>query len=270
VTAKNKPVPIFVVGSPRSGTTLVGNFIGSSSAVCNLQEFGGFYLTRFLIEYHLAKRMPCPSRQKYLGELRTHATRFAARQARAENTRFYLDATPGNLLIAKTLAEEFPKAIFVLLLRHYSGVVLSLRRSFLDGYAWAGKSWEERALVWRSFYSNVIFLPQDRTIIVNYDLLCSRPNKCVGMLTADLRRHQVGRTDFDLCEFLKGHATSRTDSHRTIGVLNKRGQICLRRVSSYDVKRWSSAIHNRVRPIVHGVDGLLCELFGSKYFSPIR
>ena len=44
-------------------------------------------------------------------------------------------------------ASKLPGALFVLTLRHYSGVVQSLRRSFESGYGWAGPGWDDSARV---------------------------------------------------------------------------------------------------------------------------
>lgn len=264
-----KPSPIFIVGSPRSGTTMIGNFIGSSSAVCNLEEFGGFYLTRFLIENLLMKKMPSPFKDAYVTELRKHATGFATRKAKSAKCKYFLDATPGNLLIAKTLSDEFPDAIFVLMLRHYSGVVLSLNRSFKEGYLWAGRTWEHRAELWRTFYSNVICLPQKNTIVVGYDLLCSNPKKYVKKLISDLASYGVDNTVFNMAELAKNHAPNINEERQTIGVAHSKGRISLRSIKSYDDSLWSIEIHDRIRPKVSGVDALLSELYGKSYISPL-
>ncbi len=168
-----KVTPIFVVGCPRAGTTLIGNLLASSNKVCNLGEYGAFYLTYFLIEHHYLKRYPSRYKDDYIKELKEHAKTFAIKIAVQNNCNYYSDSSPANLLISHELASTIPEAQFVLVLRHYTGVLQSLERSFADGYSWAGNTWKKRAHIWRTFYAYTAHLPKDRTTIISYDKLCA-------------------------------------------------------------------------------------------------
>lgn len=263
------PRPIFVLGSPRSGTTLIGNFIGSSPKVCNLEEFGGFYLTRYLLENMLMEKMPSRFKENYFEELREHAARFAGNKAIESACKYFLDSTPSNLLIVRRLSEEFSDAIFVLLLRHYSGVVLSLKESFRQGYFWAGRTWEDRAQIWKSFYANVVFLPPERTLVVGYDLLCLQPERTIKKLANQLGGIGFNNNEFDKNVFAISHATKPCKDGPTIGSFNSKKKLLLKSIKSYDEKVWSNDIYNRIKGIVQGIDKLLCEIYPNDYFSPI-
>src|SRR5437016_3417331 len=110
--------PIFIVGSPRSGTTLIGNYVGSCPSVCSLGEYGGFYFS-YGIAVREFRQMPTPYKDQYINELQEHALLFANKIALDHNSQFYSDSTPWNMLIAKELADALPNAIFILTLRHY-------------------------------------------------------------------------------------------------------------------------------------------------------
>ncbi len=81
-----------------------------------------------------------------------HARRFAEEVARSQGCEWYCDTTPWNLLVADRLAAQLPDALFVLMLRHYSGTVQSLRRSFESGFVWAGETLADSARIWAHFY----------------------------------------------------------------------------------------------------------------------
>jgi len=46
--------PIFVVGPPRSGTTMIGNYIGSARSVLNAGEYRALYLAWGALPLQLA------------------------------------------------------------------------------------------------------------------------------------------------------------------------------------------------------------------------
>ena len=144
VTAESKGASaaraLFVLGAPRSGTTLVGNYLGSADGVLNLGEYGGFHLAYNIAPSTLGAmpgsyREPYPSR-----DLVVHAEWFAEGLAASEHKSWYCDTTPFNIRAADRMAAEMPDALFILMLRHYSGTIQSLRRSFASGFHWAGQS----------------------------------------------------------------------------------------------------------------------------------
>src|ERR1700683_2016969 len=131
---------LFVVGAPRSGTTLIGNYLASDPSVLNLGEYGGFHLAHNVAPAALGA-IPGSFRDPYLRDLVTHAQWFAEGLAMAHEKDWYCDTTPWNILAADRIPADIPDALFVLMLRHYSGTVQSLRRSFESGFGWAGATW---------------------------------------------------------------------------------------------------------------------------------
>ncbi len=258
---------IFVVGSPRSGTTLIGNYIGSCPAICNLGEYAGFFLSYYVaVREYL--RVPTPYKQDYLGEIQSHARVFAEKAAQAHNNQFYCDCTPWNLLIARELAAVLPEALFILSLRHYSGVIQSLERSYQGGYEWAGASWTQRAELWRRFYTQVRFLPPERTVPVSYDHLCANP-LAIAALKQALESRGLPLAGIDEGQLALSHATSRSRPRPTIGVPSSIGPPLLRSIPSFDPQCWTRAISEAVRPIVEPTHALLEQFFPGVYAKPV-
>jgi hypothetical protein len=59
-----EPKQIFIVGVPRSGTTLIGKYLASCKSICDLGEYAGFFFS-----YYIAKReylqVPSPYKERY-------------------------------------------------------------------------------------------------------------------------------------------------------------------------------------------------------------
>src|SRR5258708_17250358 len=150
------PRALFVLGVPRSGTTLIGNYLGSAPGVLNLAEYGGFYVAHSVAPA-VIQRIPGYHHAEYLAEIGAHARSFAERLARRDGYAWYLDHTPWNLEVAASLAADPPDALFVLMIRHYAGTILSLRR-----FPPAGGSRGANAARLVSLCGRVIRPPADR------------------------------------------------------------------------------------------------------------
>src|SRR5579872_2038479 len=128
--------PIFVLGSPRSGTTMIGNYIGSARSVLNAGEYRALYLAFGTLPHQLQGRLTglVPPgwevhRDAYVREAQEHAVDFILRVAKQGGYRAFCDSSPRNLLILQKLVATFPGALFVISLRHYSGVIQSTLRT---------------------------------------------------------------------------------------------------------------------------------------------
>jgi hypothetical protein len=180
---------VFVLGAPRSGTTMIGALLGSAPQVFHPGEYFAFYASNEMIPRALA-RVPSTARDAYLKDLAAHAVRFAATAASAVGAVWFCDATPWNLLIASTIRAQLPRSVFVLCVRHPAGVIQSLTRSFAQGYRWAMPTVEGRARLYDDFYSAVDALPASQTMVFDCDAFCARPqseitdftNRCARLL----------------------------------------------------------------------------------------
>ena len=96
--------------------------MASHPSILDLGEFFGFYLSMSQVP-QLLERIPSDYKQAYTQHLIRSTVNFANETAAATGA-----VSWWNLLIAGKLASQFPNGIFVLMLRHYSGTILSLQR----------------------------------------------------------------------------------------------------------------------------------------------
>jgi Sulfotransferase family len=178
--AVNSPIPIFVLGPPRSGTTLMGKYIGSCKKVCNLIEYPGFYIAS-KIGPSFQRKVKVEYKADLYKAFFDRATVFAADQVRHEGREAYVDSNPFNFEIIKDLQREIKPAIFIIMLRDYRGVISSLERSYKAGYLWAGKNDGERAKLYHRFYRYLKEVDNlEDVIFLNYDHLCKNPNEILN------------------------------------------------------------------------------------------
>jgi len=259
------PRPIFVVGCPRSGTTVTGALIGTFPQVANLGEYAAFYFTRVIAEKEY-RGVPTPCKADWLEALSKLAFEFAESTARQAQKRFFLDSTPWNTRIIANLAEEFSDAVFVLVLRHYRGVVQSLARSYCQGWRWCGRTLEERAALWAEMYGHCEELPTDRTVALGFDQLCEAPQQTLRTFLAALETKGVSSQGHELAVLAQSHAT--VAARETIAHLNGDGRIVLQRRSSFDPKDWPEDYEARIDRIVREVDEMLARRFPQHYIAP--
>jgi hypothetical protein len=260
------PRALFVAGAPRSGTTLVGNYLGSSPATLNLREYGGFHLAYNIAPSALGA-MPGTFRDAYLEDLRTHAAWFAEGLATTRGNSWYCDATPFNLTALNRIAADLPDALFVVMLRHYSGCIQSLRRSYDSGFGWAGRNWAESAEVWATSYRSAFELPGQRTVLVSYEAVAAEPEETLGALCDTLVSLGYPARQLDLGELAVSHAPPSTGPRSTVGVVED-GEVRLRPIPSFDPDRWSGDIHRMVWPVVKDVHRGLIERYPTIYRCP--
>jgi hypothetical protein len=258
-------VQVFVLGAPRSGTTVVGNFIASHPLCLDLGEYYAYYLA-YSQAPQLMQRIPSPVKDEYLDSLATSGKAFAERKLKESKKRFWCDQTPWNLCVSRRVAELFPKALFVLMLRDFRGTVLSLRDSYAQGYQWAGSHISDSAQLWASFYEAAQHLPSDRTFAVSYDRLCRSPQESIASLEHAVGSYlRIGRDAFDRAVFADSHAKS-LGPRRTLAT--KVGdKITFTSIEPYDSSRWNDAMESQCIPYVENVERKLKSLYGVEYVS---
>jgi Sulfotransferase family len=258
------PRAVFVLGVPRSGTTLIGNYLGSSPGVENLAEYGGFYVA-YSIAPNVIERIPGFHHDAYLAELREHARTFAERKAAQNGAAWYLDHTPWNLEVGARLAADLPDALFVLMLRHYAGTILSLHQ-----FHWGGDTWADSARIWKTLCDQMLYLPEDRLVAVGYDALAEQPEQTLADLMAALDKHGFPTADLDQRTLTLSHAAIIGRPRPVIGSDGNGQERGLRPIPSLDAQRWSGDIHAQVWPIVKDTHFELMRRFPDTYRCPPR
>lgn len=246
---------IFVLGCPRSGTTMLGELIGSSPRIFCPGEYFGFYVTRHTLPATM-RRIPSKLRASYLLELKEHAARFALQQAALVGADMFCDATPWNFLVARSLAEDFSNALFVCCVRHPAGVIQSLERSYRGGFRWAGNTDIARARLYSAFYSKVGSLPAGRTVFSDYDALCADPEaELHSLLTQVSELLGVSVDSFDRRLLAVGHAPA-SGSGAPLASVNAAGQLCFNKRESFDTAAWERSKYSVMPALRPGLESL--------------
>jgi hypothetical protein len=142
---------VFLIGAPRSGTTLLARMLGAHSAIHQRAEphlitpiaHLGFYAKVQKAPYdpqnveqaihELVADLP-RGEDDYLDALRAYTdTLYERLLATVPGKRFFLDKTPAYALVLPFLARLYPKAHYVVLTRHPLAVLSSWVESFFDG-----------------------------------------------------------------------------------------------------------------------------------------
>lgn len=254
---------VFIVGPPRSGTTVIGNLLGTHPDIAYFGEFFAFFFSS-VTAVSVLQRVPSPVRDRYLRDLERHAESFA-QEVHAESGRpFFCDSTPWNALIASQLAVRFTDAVFIVTLRHYIGVIQSLVRSFRNGYRMTADSHVARGSLWAQCYNEILRVPQDRVIVVDYDRLCIDPEPTIQKLLHDVEKAlTIDVAGFDLSALTRSYVTNPHDGRETIAVATGPGSLVFRSKRNYDPAAWSVLDELAVREVVQPTVQLLAAAFPS-------
>lgn len=143
---------LFVIGPPRSGTTLLMRMLSSHSQIYSRAEphlltplaHLGYYDTVDAAPFdHLQAAQAArefvadlpAGEQDYLDACRAYCDVLYGRMlaARGKGKPLFLDKTPANGLILQFLAKLYPRARYIVLTRHPAAIFSSYANSFFDG-----------------------------------------------------------------------------------------------------------------------------------------
>lgn len=138
-TSHQGPQPIFIIGMPRSGTTLLDRVLGNHSQVVSAGELDDFGLQlrwatdhRTTLDDYVIERL---DRIDYarLGERYLEQTQW-----RAPGARFFIDKLPRNWMVAGLIRRALPQARILNLVRDPMDVCFSNYRALLgDAFPWS-------------------------------------------------------------------------------------------------------------------------------------
>jgi tetratricopeptide (TPR) repeat protein len=152
--------PVFLVGFPRSGTTLLDTILGSHPDVSVLEEEPFIYEIRksagLIVPSSFGRRVSVPERKK----LQSAYFRKVEGLLGNRDTKVLIDKSPLNTVEAGFIRSVFPDAKFIFMLRHPKDCVLSCcmqsfhlndaRANFLD-IADAARLYDRSMTLWETY-----------------------------------------------------------------------------------------------------------------------
>lgn len=191
-TRKNVSVnkPIFVVGCPRSGTTVVGSCLMAHSKLVGSDESLFFIdMWRIFSSLHqgLNRRNSAPLKDyitsaQLIETIGNFSDQIFNGLNLTEGKRF-IDHTPWYVNLIPFINLIYPESVFIHVVRYGMDVINSLTASYNKGYWWAGKDVTERSKLWNDLVlegiQNGKKLGNKRYFEIHYEHFCEDPVKTI-------------------------------------------------------------------------------------------
>jgi len=179
--------PIFVVGCPRSGTTVLGTCLAAHAELGGGDESSFLTALAHVYESLYMGRNPrqWAPLSKYLSEesmiavTRRYADAILFSRLSRENKKRLVDHTPWYVKIIPFITLLYPSATVIHIIRDGRQVARSLMKSYQDGYSWAGHDIASCAKLWsecvRSGQEAGRKMNHESYREVRYEQLCENP-----------------------------------------------------------------------------------------------
>lgn len=179
--------PVFVVGAPRSGTTLLGSCLSNHPQFSGAEE--SLFLTQMWLIFADLHQGVNPRKwgplQQYieanemLNAIGIFSDSIFTNLVGSDGRVRYVDHTPWYVALIRFINLLYPDSVFVHIIRDGREVVNSLSVSYASGFKWCGSSTAERTRLWSELVEHGrhqgSFLPKDRYYEVRYEELCLYP-----------------------------------------------------------------------------------------------
>ncbi|MBW1809255.1 MAG: sulfotransferase [Deltaproteobacteria bacterium] len=233
---------IFVIGPPRSGSTMLQRMLGSHTAIFSHPEphiitplaHLGYYAKVDKAPYdhinaaeairEFVQDLPA-GEQDYLDACRSYCDILYGRMLKKSGKQMLLDKTPAYALVLPFLAKLYPQAKYVVLTRHPLAVLSSYANSFFDGDYAAAVEFND--ILGRYLPSMAKFLRQKNVphLQVSYEDLVSQPEEKLAAIFSFLGLpNQADAVDYGKHEHLDksyGDPKVKHQTRPTSGSLNK-------------------------------------------------
>lgn len=133
------PQPIFIIGMPRSGTTLLERVLSNHSQVTSAGELDDFGLQlRWVADHRTTLDEQIVQRLPDLDYAELGRRYLAQTQWRAQGTRYFIDKLPRNWMVAGLIRRALPQARILNLARDPMDVCFSNFRALLgEAFPWS-------------------------------------------------------------------------------------------------------------------------------------
>lgn len=189
ISGNTEWAPLFIVGVPRSGTTLVAELLSRHADVCNRGELPWLPQLAQQLESSSIDNMPL---------LEQAASTYQARLLQDDgiHAKWFIDKEPMNLLRLDLIMAMYPNAKVIFCQRNARDTALSLWSQYFSGgsQGYAYDLTDISAVIqgcrrvmshWKIRYSHAIH-------VVHYEDLTSDPDSCIARVTAWLELSKLG------------------------------------------------------------------------------
>lgn len=182
------PVPIFIVGAPRAGSTLVEQLLVRQAGVATVGELVWFQ--RIVTHVLAAERKPFPkglAQVSLEGLAKIRRTYRSILADRAEGAAFVVDKLPANILYAPLALALFPNARVLVVERSAADTCLSIYRHLFTGHqSFAYDLFEiaEHVAACRRIAAALCERHADRASIVHLEELIADPSQATSAVLA--------------------------------------------------------------------------------------
>lgn len=184
----------FVIGSPRSGTTLLMRMLNVHAEVYSRPEphlltplaHLGFYAHVDKAPYDpfqsaeaaraFVEDLP-GGEADYLAALRAYTDTLYGRMLEPTGRRYFLDKTPAYALVLPFLRRLYPRAVYVVLTRHPFAIFASYAKSFFDDDWPAAHAFNPILERYVPAIASFLRDPPERTVHVRYEELVAEPER---------------------------------------------------------------------------------------------
>lgn len=178
---------VFVMGCPRSGTTVAGECLGAADGCTSIGEslfvrYPWRIITDLVCGENVSaisplRSMPYQDLVSALGDLCDSI--YSSLNKKSAGV--IVDHTPWNAAHLPLLHALYPDACFVHVVRHPVAVSESLMKSYLSGRRWATNKISYHARLWATLNQCVELAPsQIRPHVMTYEQLCREPLETIS------------------------------------------------------------------------------------------
>ena len=175
------PQPIFIIGMPRSGTTLVDRILSNHSQVISAGELDDFgRQLRRVADHRVTLDETILERLPDLDYADIGRGYLAQTQWRAPGARFFIDKLPRNWMIAGMMGRALPQARFLNLVREPMDVCFSNYRALLGDsfpYSYNLDTLAQHYLQYRRVVAHWHSAMPGQILAVNYSDLVRQPEE---------------------------------------------------------------------------------------------
>lgn len=189
--ADGGPVPVFILGLPRTGTTLVERMLGNHPDVAACGELSELRMRcKFASDHYCAGVMDAEGARRLVGiDPAAVGSEYLAHVAwRIGDRGWFTDKHPGNALLAGVILRALPQARVVYVRRNAMDACFSnLKALFAPGYYEYSYDITDVAVHYRRharWMRQVVEASGDRVLEVDYEALVEDPERQVARIVA--------------------------------------------------------------------------------------